>query len=323
MLTGTARTWAVLLSLVGVWAARMALPEMLSDDRALAQSGSAAEPQSQQANAQQANIGSDELDPESGSVGDGSYRNPYFGLSVPLPPGWSEGLAGPPPSILGTYVLTALDGTKVDAATILIVAQDLFFSAKPFANTAAVAADFRDSIAGMPDMTIDNGPAGTTIGRQSLLRLDYHAGGLFRVWLGVELRCHVVTFNITGTDRARVDTIAHGLDAMTLPGDEAPAAGTEAAHATPICIKDYVTSQTLLRKIDPVLVDSGDFKVAVRIIIGTDGRVRHVHVISAGSAQRRAIKEALMQWEFKPHDVAGHLSEVETGLVFERKPHGP
>jgi hypothetical protein len=318
VLTGIARYLAVLLLLAGLSAAQMAFSDM-PDDRALAQSSSAAQPQSQKTAA-----GLDDPDPEDGSVSDASYFNPYFGLSVPLPPGWSEDLAGPPPSNLGTYVLTALDGTKVDAATILIVAQDLFFGAKPFATGAAMAADFRRAIAGMPDMTIDDAPASITIGKRSMLRLDYHAGGLFRVWLATELRCHMITFNITGTDRTIVDNIARGLGAMTLPAEATQTPGApDAAHAYPTCIKDYVTPQTLLRKVDPPPIDYGGLKVPVRIVIGTDGHVRHVHVISAGSAQRRAIKEALMQWEFTPYDVAGHLAEVETGLVFERKPHGP
>jgi hypothetical protein len=319
VLTRTARYLAVLFSLVGVLTAQMALPRM-PDDRALAQSSSAAQPQSQPAT-----IGLEEPDPEDGSVSSASYFNPYFGLSVPLPPGWSEGLAGPPPSNLGTYVLTALDGTTVDAATMLIVAQDLFFSAKPFANAAAMAADFRKAIAAMPDMTIDNGPAGTTVANETMLRLDYHAGGLFRVWLAAERRCHVVTFNITGTDRGRIDDIVRGLDKMTLPADPTRAVGASVpGHATHICIKDYVTPQTLLRKVEPIFpIDSGGLNVPVRIIIGIDGRVRHVHVISAGAAQRRAITEALVQWEFTPHDVLGHPSEVETGLVFKLKSHGP
>ena len=300
-----------MLLLLGVW---MAQP----GGRAFAQSSSAAQPQ----------FGSgatalEEPDPEDGSVSDAYYHNPYFGLSVPLPPNWSEGLAGPPPSQLGTYVLTALDGTTVDAATMLIVAQDLFFSAKPFANAAAMAADFRTAIAAMPDMTIDNGPAPTTVANETMLRLDYHAGGLFRVWLAAERRCHVITFNITGTDRGRIDNIVRGLDKMTLPADAAQAIGTPVpGRATPVCIKDYATPQTLLRKVDPIL-DAGGLNIPVRIIIGTDGRVRHVHVISATAAQRRTITEALMQWEFTPHDVLGHPSEVETGLVFEPKSHRP
>jgi hypothetical protein len=299
--------------LLGAWTAQMALPQM-PGGRAFAQSGSAAQPNA---------TAMEEPDPEDGSVSGASYHNPYFGLSVPLPPGWSEGLAGPPPSNVGTYVLTALDGSTVDAATMLIVAEDLFFTAKPFANSAALAADFRDAIARMPDMTVDSGPISTTVANETMLRLDYHAGGLFRVWLAAERRCHVVTFNITGTDRDRIDNVVRGLDKMRLPADATQAVGAPVpGHATPLCIKDYVTPQTLLRKVDPIL-PSGGLNVPVRIIIGTDGRVRHVHVISADAAQRRAIAEALVQWEFTPHDVLGHPSEVETGLVFEPKSRGP
>jgi hypothetical protein len=119
-----------------------------------------------------------------------------------------------------------------------------------------------------------------------------------------------------------VDDITRGLDAMALPAAEAVGMAN-AGHAAPLCIKDYVTPQTLLRKVDPIPIDYGGLKVAARIIIGIDGHVRHVHVISAGPAQRRAITEALMQWEFTPYDVAGHLSEIETGLIFEAKPHRP
>ena len=117
----------------------------------------------------------------------------------------------------------------------LIVAQDLFFSAKPFKNAADMAADFRDSIVGIPDMTIDGGPASITIGGQAFVRLDYHAGGLYRVWLATELRCHVVMFNVTGTDQAQVDGIARGLDAMSVPADIATqgSGSTDAGIAAP------------------------------------------------------------------------------------------
>ena len=289
-----------------------------ADDRIVAQAGPAEPPLSRSTK------DFDAANPEDGSVSNSYYYNPYFGLSVPLPTGWSEGLAGPPPSNSGTYVLASLDGTRVDAATILIVAQDLFFSAKPFANAAAAAADFRESIAAMPNMTIDAAPSVTSVGNSTVLRLNYNAGGLFRAWLATELRCHVVTFNVTGTDKARVDNITRGLDVMTLPAAATPApAELDGEPTPPICIKDYVTPQTLLRKVDPIAIDYRGQKLPVRIIIGTDGRVRHVHVISADAAQRRAITEALLQWQFTPLNAAGHPSAVETGLVFENKPHGP
>jgi hypothetical protein len=267
-------------------------------------------------------IAAEASDPESGSVSDGAYANGYFRLSVTLPPGWSEGLAGPPPSRLGYYVLAALDGTKADGASLLITAQDLFFSAKPFADAAAMTMDFHDVIAGRPGMAIDAGPEGATIGGQAFQRLDYHAGGLYRVWLAADLRCHVVVFNITGRDQAAVERIVHGLDAIPLRMPRA-ATGTGATGSVPVCRKDYVTAATLRRKIDPVPIDTTGVKVPVRIIIGADGHVRRVHVISASPAQRAAIVEALMQWEFAPDAAEGHPAEVETGLVFTFKHQGP
>jgi len=313
-----ARCLAFLSLSVGVSMWQMAMPEAPgSRVQAQPDSGSQAPPG-------HATTGWSSPDPESGSVIGTAYENRYFGLSVPLPPGWSEGLAGPPPSPVGSYVLSAFDGTKVDRASILIVAQDLFFGAKPFASAAEMAADFRDAIQGISDMTIDRGLDGTTIGGHAFLRLDYHAGGLYRVWLGTELRCHAVMLNITGTDRAQVERIARGLEAMSLPAEAGAqmVASTGNEQTNPVCMKDYATEQTLLRKVDPVPNDPRGVNVPVRIIVGADGRVRHVHVISASPAQRQAIVEALMQWEFKPHVVMGHPAEVETGVLFKFKPHG-
>lgn len=87
-------------------------------------------------------IGRHDADPEFGSVVEDAYTNAYFGLAFPLPPGWTEDLAGPPPSGRGLYVLASIDGTQAFGATMLIVAEDLFFMAKPLADAADVAADF-------------------------------------------------------------------------------------------------------------------------------------------------------------------------------------
>jgi outer membrane biosynthesis protein TonB len=88
-------------------------------------------------------------------------------------------------------------------------------------------------------------------------------------------------------------------------------------------MKDYVTAQTTVRRVDPLLVDLNGLTVPVRIIIGPDGKVLHVHVISATPAQRRAIEEALTQWEFGPLELGGRPTAVETGLAFEFKSRRP
>jgi hypothetical protein len=304
--------------LAGVWAALPATLAMSGSDAPTLQAGSHQPPEN-------ATIGRRDTDPESGSVVEDAYVNAYFGLTLPLPPGWTEGLAGPPPSSRGLYVLASIDGTDTFGATMLIVAQDLFFTAKPFANAADVAADFRDAMAGIPDLSIDQRPASIMIGGQTFLRLDYSAGGLYRAWLATELRCHVVSFNITARDRATVDRTVDFLRAISLrpPSEAEPGGASDAAPTTPVCVKDYVTAQTTVHRVDPVLTDLNGLTVPVRIIIGAGGKVEHVHVISATPAQRQAIEQALPQWQFKPYEVMGHPTAVETGLTFEFRSRRP
>jgi outer membrane biosynthesis protein TonB len=64
-------------------------------------------------------------------------------------------------------------------------------------------------------------------------------------------------------------------------------------------------------------------QVPARLIIGVDGKVRHIHVINAFPDQARSVEKALAQWEFKPYKVNGAPVEVETGILFEFKPGGP
>src|SRR4051812_23604912 len=70
--------------------------------------------------------------PEEGKVADGRYNNAYFHLSYPIPAGWTEQPAGPPPSDGGSYVLTQFafwDRQQQRVrAQVLVSAQDLFFS---------------------------------------------------------------------------------------------------------------------------------------------------------------------------------------------------
>ena len=76
--------------------------------------------------------------PEGGTVTEKAFLNPYFGMAYQLPPGWTQKYVGPPPSNSGYYVLTQIEpgkGFKGDASgTILISAQDMFFTLTPAGN---------------------------------------------------------------------------------------------------------------------------------------------------------------------------------------------
>src|SRR3954470_15118970 len=86
--------------------------------------------------------------PEDGRVAERRYRNAYFGLSYPIPAGWSEQPAGPPPSDGGAYVLAQFAAPRVH---VLVTAQDLFFGERPIAGVP-------------PQFEAEGGPDEVTIG---------------------------------------------------------------------------------------------------------------------------------------------------------------
>jgi hypothetical protein len=56
------------------------------------------------------------------------------------------------------------------------------------------------------------------------------------------------------------------------------------------------------------------------VIVGRDGKVRHVHLLRAFPEQSRAIIDALRTWQFEPYEVEGKAVEFETGIVFGMAP---
>jgi hypothetical protein len=47
-----------------------------------------------------------------------------------------------------------------------------------------------------------------------------------------------------------------------------------------------------------------------------NGRVKHIHLLSAFPDQSQAIIAALRTWRFKPYRVNGKAAAIETGMVF-------
>jgi Gram-negative bacterial TonB protein C-terminal len=255
--------------------------------------------------------------PESGSIANGAYSNPYFGLTWHLPSGWAKDLDGPPPSQLGYYVLQALDAPKEDNVSVLIAAQDLFFAAKPLADAAEMTEDFKRSIASRPKMVIDQGPVPVTIGGETFQRVDYSAGGLYRTWLATDRRCHVVIFNLTASDRKAVDRAVEALGQLSLTRQITGGSAAADTDSVPVCIKDYITPETTVSKTDVPEIGPFGIKIPVRLIIGADGKVQAAHVISGSDAQRDGIGKAVMSWVFKPYLVNGQPVEIETGISFD------
>jgi hypothetical protein len=249
--------------------------------------------------------------PENGTIGNGVYENRYFGLKYPLAPGWNQQVEGPPPSDSGYYVLAQVE--PVDRSRqpreghALIAAQDMFFGAAPAQTPAELIGYSKQHLD--PDYKIERQPTAVRIGGRDFIRFEYGSPVARMHWriLATQIRCHTVEFIFTGTDTQRMAKMMKALDSLQVSDGE-----------TPVCVKDFATPANLLAREEPVLPQSRFNPIPVRVIIGPDGRVRHIHFISAFPEQTRGIAEALAQWRFKPYLLDGRPVAVETGIMFGR-----
>jgi len=255
-------------------------------------------------------VPSSQPNPEDGTVTNAAYRNAYFDLSYPLPEGWTEGLPGPEPSHSAYYVLGTLVPNGELTATILIAAQDMFFADDPQGGLAGVASDFREAMSRLDGMTIDREPAEMKVADRLVQRVDFSGVGLYRTMVALEIRCHVVSFLLTAQDPEQLAKLAASLDKLSVAGDKP-------GPAVPPCIKDYVVADNLVHRVEPPAVVPKYVPIPVRLFIGVDGGVKHVHVIRAPAEHRKIIEDALRQWRFKPYMRDGRPIEIETGVVLQ------
>ena len=231
--------------------------------------------------------------PESGNIHKNVYENRYFGMQYMFPEQWTKDFDGPPPSDTGRYILAEL--VLKDRGSILITAQDDFFG--PSSTRENLPAYYK----------LEDVPNELKSGDRKFARYDYTSpvAGLHWSVLSTEIRCHSVQFVLTSQDTKLLEQLRDGLTQVKFAGAGAPR-----------CVPNYASAENLIYKVDPVLTDRKFNPIPVRIVIGKNGKVQHVHVISAFASQAPVIIDALLQWRFKPYLVNGEPVEVETGILF-------
>lgn len=258
--------------------------------------------------------------PEGGSISGGTYQNDYFGMRYPVPSGWGQRYEGPPPSDTGRYVLAQIrpeDRNGSIKGNILITAQDLFFNPMPATNALQSAGYVRDHLQG--DYKLEQAPTQTKIAGRSFVFMAYWSPAAQLHWyvVSTQIRCHVVEMVMSSRDTKLLENLVLTMDKMTLPPEAGLASGNGGGSA-PVCVNDYASGANVISKVDPVFSEAEFNPVPVRIIIDKQGRVKHIHFLSAFESQAKAISDALAQWRFKPYMVGGQPVEVETGIMFGR-----
>ena len=261
--------------------------------------------------------------PEGANVTDGVFNAPYFGITYALPKDWWEKHKGPPPSDSGRYVLSLLTPapTFKGAArgTILITAEDLFFTPLPASNALEVVNFTKNHL--QADYQLELKPTQTTIGGRPFTFFSYWSPVAEIHWyvLATEIRCHTVQVVMSSRDTKLLENLILDLNRIKLPAEAGPTAG-KGGGSVPVCMKDYATGEHVIERVDPVLTDRRFNAIPVRIVIDKEGKVKHIHFLSAFPEQSKAITDALAHWRFRPYLRDGQPVEVETGIMFGRGP---
>ncbi len=264
--------------------------------------------------------------PEGGSVTDNVFTNTYFGITYPLPKNWTEKYKGPPPSDSGSYVLAQIqpsdDYKGPSRGNILITAQDLFFTSLPTTNALDLTAYEKENL--QSDYKLEPSPVAGKIAGRPFTSFAYWSPAAELHWyvLATEIRCHAVEFILTSRDTKLLGSFVEDMNKMQLPAEASPDKG-EGGGAFPVCIKDYANEENLIARVDPILTDHRYTSVPVRIIIDKNGKVKHIHFLSAYPDQTKVITDALAEWKFKPYLKDGQPVEVETGILFGRPQIAP
>lgn len=257
--------------------------------------------------------------PEGGNVANNVFTDPYFGISYAIPTEWEEKYKGPPPSDTGRYVLAQLrpvDTFKGARATMLVTAQDLFFNPLPAPHALDLVNYSKDHL--QADYKVEMPPTPTKIADRPFTFFAYWSPIAELHWyvMATEIRCHAVEVILSSRDTKLLESLVLDLNKMKLTAE----AGTIGGGSDPVCIKDYANDANVIARVDPIFTDHKFNPVPVRIIIDNEGKVKHIHFLSAFPDQAKVITDALGQWRFKPYRRDGKPVEVETGLMFGRGP---
>lgn len=258
--------------------------------------------------------------PEGGRIADGVFRDEYFGITYVLPSNWTEKFKGPPPSDTGLYVLAQLSPASTfkgsAKGSILITAQDMFFTTAPASNATDLMNYMKDKLES--DYTVEIPPQQIKLAERSFTFFAYWSPAAQLHWyvLATQIRCHVVQIVLSSSDTKLLEDLLSSVNQMKLP--PVPSSPGKAGSAVPLCIKDYVRKENMITRVDPVFNEHRFNPVPVRIVIDKEGNVKHIHFLSAFPDQSKAIADAVSQWRFKQLRRDGQPFEVETGILFGR-----
>jgi periplasmic protein TonB len=113
-----------------------------------------------------------------------------------------------------------------------------------------------------------------------------------------------------------------GVDVFSVMGpgpaeNSGPRQPVEPSHAAPVSVSSGVMEGLLINRVEPAYpylakVTHTSGRVELRAIIGTDGAVRRLEVVSGPALLVKAAVDAVLQWRYRPTLLDGEAVEVAT-----------
>ena len=110
------------------------------------------------------------------------------------------------------------------------------------------------------------------------------------------------------------ETVDAGLPETTGTSDS-PAAGAAPDHTALPETKGYVLTRVVPKYPEEARQQGVHGPVVLNALVGTDGSVRAVRVISGDPQLVQAALDAVRQWRFLPHRLNGKPDEFETSIT--------
>jgi hypothetical protein len=167
--------------------------------------------------------------PEGVTVANNIFSDLYFWITYTLPPDWTEKCKGPPPSDTGSYVLEQLspaDTFKGPArGTILIAAQDMFFTPLPASDATGLINYTKDHL--QADYQVETPPTQTKIAGRSFTFFAYWSpiAQLHLYILATEIHCHSLQIVMSSRDTKLLGGLVQSMGKMKLTAEAGPAGG--------------------------------------------------------------------------------------------------
>ncbi len=274
--------------------------------------------------------------PLSGSVTNNTYSSNYFGFAYPLPAGFSditESLRRRTHQRDGVYLIFAADrhhdGAPNDLLFILANSKSLY---KPLPSLNEFVSKTTALLTGIDDFHIVQESAPFDFPNRKFYRETYTQsdhGTRYITMIATEFDDYFVQWNIYANSQSDVDEVAASVRWATFKGTIVgviggiqPGTPESSAGATRVRVSQAVSQALLVKRVQPSYPDTArqtglQGKVVLNVLVGREGNVENVTVISGHPFLLQSALDAVKMWKYRPYLLAGKPVEIETTVTLE------